>query len=474
MNGYAFMLAFALLSALALAANQTVSAPVTSAVVYSNGFSYMTRFGAMQLLGGDLTLHVINFTPSAFASSVSAGDSGAAISELYDYRMEWNETKNTTELLTFAQILNRSLNSDINFTVGTTANKAKLVWFDGERIGVLAGGAFSIYPISSITKLDSPVAQFSEAKEENETKTEYGLAVREANASAGEHKLRLNYLVSGASWTPNYKFYLTGEAASGSGTLHGWAEVQNNAGEDWNGINLTLVVGYPHIARYSNYYDMRQTSAGAAEGIYMPTANVAPGFTYSPFSAYVIYTLSSPATIKNGETRELPLFERQGQEYKREYFWNTSYGPPVKTFILNNTSTTPRAAGIASVYLNGELLGEDSIGYTPRNQEMRVTVADLPDIHTMREELNHTTYTEGNMRVTDYKLRLTITNGMNEDVELRINDQMSYGDTVRLVSSSIPVVQEPGNILEWKPAIAKGQTLTINYDYTVADVIYPY
>ena len=473
MRKYVILLALALVAIAASAANVTVSAPVTSAVLYSNGFSYITRSGTAQLAGEDTTLHIINLTRSAFTSSISAADSAGAVSEIYGYDMSWNETKNTTELLSFAQILNKSLDSEIQFTVGTAAKTGKLVWYDTERIGVLANNAFSIYSISSITNLDSPVAQFNETHEENETKSEYGLAVREKNATAGGHNLRLNYLVSGATWTPNYKYYITSEAASGNGTLQGWAEVLNNAGEDWNGINLTLVVGYPRIARYTSYYDTYKSYAGAAESAAVPTPNAAPEFTYSPFSAYVIYRLSSPATIKDGETRELPLFERQGQEYKREYFWDTSNSAPEKIFILNNTSTTPRAAGIVSVYLNGELLGEESIGYTPRNQEMRVTVADLPDIHVKKESLNQTTSQDGNTRVTRYEYRLTVENTMNEDVDLRINDQMYYGDRVRLVSSTLPATIKPNSILEWNAHIAKGQKLEIGYIYEVTNYISP-
>lgn len=474
MRKYIILLALALLALAVSAANVTVSAPVTSAVLYSNGFSYVTRAGTAQLSGGDITLHIINLTRSAFTSSVSAADSGGAVSEIYNYQVSWNESKNRTELLSFEQILNRSINSTINFTIGTAAKTGKLAWFDSERIGVLANSAFSIYSISSITNLDSPVAQFSEVKEENETKSEYGLAVRERNASAGEHRLRLNYLVSGASWAPNYKYYISNEAASGSGTLQGWAEVQNNAGEDWEGINLTLVVGYPRIARYSGYYGgYAKSAAGMAEGAYGITPNAAPDFTYSPFSAYVIYRLSSPATIRGGETRELPLFERQGQAYKREYFWDTSNSMPEKVFILNNTSTVPRAAGVVSVYLNGELLGEDSVAYTPRNQEMRVTVADLPDLHVKKESLNQTASQDGRARVTRYEYRLTVENSMDEDVDLRINDRMYSGDSVRLVSSTLPAAVKPNSILEWNAHIAKGQKLEIVYTYEVTNYLSP-
>jgi len=468
-RAFAFLL---LLACTAFAANVTVSAPVGSVILYSNGFGYAVRTGTAQSIGGDTTFHIINFTPSAFTSSISARDSAGAVSEVYSYRMVWNETTRTPQLLQFGELLNRSLNHDINFTVGTAAKAGRLVWYDGERIGVLANGAFSIYQTSSLTQLGSPVSQFSESVELNETKTESGLAVRVANASAGSHALNLGYLVSGADWAPNYKFYITSEAASGTGTLQGWAEVRNGAGEDWNGVDLTLVVGYPRIARYQGYYDSYKQYGGAMAAEGMSAPNAAPGFTYSPFSSYIYYHLSSPAVLADGETRELPLFERPQQAYRREYFWDTSSQMPEKVFILNNTSTTPRAAGIVSVYLNGEFLGEQAVDYTPRNREMRVAVADVPDINTKKEELNHTTTDSGRMTVTDYRYRLTITNAMGEAANLRINDQMGYGDTVRLVSSSLPVVQKPGSVLEWNAHIADGQTLTIDYEYTVSNVRY--
>ena len=466
------VVAVLLLMCVAFAANVTIGAPVKSAVLYSNGFCYSVREGTAQVPRGESLFKVENFTKSAFFSSVSASGSSGAIAEIYPYLDEWNETSVETELVSLEKLLNMSLNSEITFIAGNTTKQGKLAWFDAGNIGVVSDGVFSLYPLSQIARLDSPVGDFSEQVETNESKTESGLAIRVADSGEGEYRLRLGYLSSGSSWSPNYKLYLQEEAPKGKGALQGWAEIRNSGGEDWEGINLTLVVGYPRIERYSympSDYAYKQAYAEEASAGAVPNAE--PSFTSSAFSSYIYYGLSSPATIRSGESRQLPLFTHE-QEYEREYFWSTSSQMPEKAFILNNTGPVARAGGIVSVYLGDEFLGEDSISYTPRNQSMRVVVSDLPDIHVKKEEINQTSTEEYRSTTIAYKQRLSITNAMDEAITLRINDQMRYGAETRLISSSIPAVQKPGRILEWNVEIPKGGSATIDYEYSVTSTRY--
>lgn len=466
------VVAVLLLACVAFAANVSIEAPVKSAVLYSNGFCYSVREGAVQAPSGESLFKIENFTKSAFFSSVSASASSGAIAEIYQYLEEWNETTSEKALLSFEKLLNMSLNSEITFITGNSTKAGKLVWFDERNIGVVSGGVFSIYPTSQLAKLDSPIGEFSEDVEKNESKRESGLAIRVVNASAGEHKLRLGYLSSGSSWSPNYKFYLQEESQKGIGTLHGWAEVSNSGGEDWDRISLTLVVGYPRISRqqYVNY-DYAYKQAYSEEFAMGAAPNVEPSFTSAPFSSYIYYSLASPATIKSGESRQLPLFTRQ-QEYEREYFWDTSRQSPEKVFILNNTGSAARAAGIVSVYLNGEFLGEAPVAHTPLNQQMRVAVSDLPDIHVKKEEINQTSTEEYRSTTIRYKQRLAVTNAIGEKLTLRINDQMRYGAEVRFISSSAPALQKPNRILEWNVTVESGETALIDYEYDVTSTRY--
>lgn len=458
------LLAFALVASISLAANMTINAPVTEVTLYSNNYAFVTRSGTAQLPAGGITLLIANMTRSAVTNSISPTITGASLSEFYTYNREWNETVDRVPVSLW-DLLNRSMGSNITFIAANSTKTGKLVWFDSEFIGIASNSGVTIYKLEGISQLTSPVSQFTE--EVNETKSEHGLALG-VQGSGGQGSARLTYLVQGPGWEAHYKYYMGSEGKSGTGTLQGWANVQNEGGEDWNGVRLRLVVGYPHLTMFylPRYYAKADYAAGAAEA-----APSAPQFTPSQVSAYYVYTMQVPATVKDGESRNLQLFER-GVGYKREYFWETSKNSPEKIFILNNTGNESWAAGVFRVYLNGDLLGEERADYTARNREARISVSDLPDIHATKESVNQTTREDGRSRTTSYKFRLTLENTMDEAIDLRINDAMYSGDQVRIISSSLPAMQKPGNVLEWNAHMEKGQTLEIDYEYEVTN-FYP-
>ncbi len=67
-------------------------------------------------------------------------------------------------------------------------------------------------------------------------------------AGDGTHDLILSYIHEVPIWRPAYRAWVE----SGKGVqLQGWAIVDNVSGEDWNEVNLTLVVGSPLSFRYN-------------------------------------------------------------------------------------------------------------------------------------------------------------------------------------------------------------------------------
>ena len=469
------LLALLLFACVAIAANVTIDAPVKSVTLYSNGFAYVTRAGSATLPGGSTTLHIINFTGSALLDSISPILSSAQVYEFYRYSLTYNESKNTTEYFTLDKLLNDSVGRQISFSTGNETVSGILAWYGEGRIGISSGVGVSIYSIADLERITLPASSFSKITQVNETKNENGLAI--GAIGEGTRALSVTYLAAGAQWSPYYKYYITRESGSGTGSFQGWADVSNNAGEDWKGVSLRLIVGNPHIQAYNPFsypYNAYKEDVSYAGGA-LPAAAPVPSFTASQVSAYYAYTLSTPATVLSGEQKGLPLLTKE-IPFKREYFWDTGNANPEKVFTLNNTGNESWAPGVASVYLNGEFLGQDSIGYTPRGTEARVSVSDLPDIKAEKVILNQTSTTPtSTSRVAYYKVRLSLNNSMGEDVTLRINDRMYSGDVVQLVSSSLPAKVMPGNVLEWNAKILKGAQLEIVYEYTVTSYyIQPY
>lgn len=70
---------------------------------------------------------------------------------------------------------------------------------------------------------------------------------------SGERMVRVGYVVSAPLWKASYRLNL-GATQTG---LQGWAHLENLSGQDWNGVELTLVSGNPVTFRqalYSAYF----------------------------------------------------------------------------------------------------------------------------------------------------------------------------------------------------------------------------
>jgi hypothetical protein len=62
--------------------------------------------------------------------------------------------------------------------------------------------------------------------------------------TAANRELRISYISEVPIWKSTYRFLLTGNTPK-TGTLQGWAVVDNTVGEDWNNVQLSLIAGAP-------------------------------------------------------------------------------------------------------------------------------------------------------------------------------------------------------------------------------------
>src|SRR3954469_10274679 len=76
----------------------------------------------------------------------------------------------------------------------------------------------------------------------------------------GKRTVRVAYIVTVPVWKASYRLTLPADATPPKAALQGWATVENLSGQDWKGVELTLVSGRPvafHQALYDAYYVTR-------------------------------------------------------------------------------------------------------------------------------------------------------------------------------------------------------------------------
>ncbi|MEE9545618.1 MAG: DUF4139 domain-containing protein [Rhodospirillales bacterium] len=74
---------------------------------------------------------------------------------------------------------------------------------------------------------------------------------------SGKRTVRVGYVVEVPLWKTSYRLTVDEGNGGSGGLLQGWAIVENMSGQDWNGVELTLVSGNPVTFRqalYSAYY----------------------------------------------------------------------------------------------------------------------------------------------------------------------------------------------------------------------------
>ncbi len=76
----------------------------------------------------------------------------------------------------------------------------------------------------------------------------------------GERTLRIGYVVAAPLWKASFRLTLPQDPAATKAQLQGWAVLENMSGQDWNGVELTLLSGDPVSFRqaiYQAYYVTR-------------------------------------------------------------------------------------------------------------------------------------------------------------------------------------------------------------------------
>jgi len=125
----------------------------------------------------------------------------------------------------------------------------------------------------------------------------------------GERTVRVAYVVEAPLWKTAYRLTLDGDG--GKGGLQGWAVLENLSGEDWSGIDLTVVSGNPVTFRqalYDAYYVSRPEVPVEVLGRVLP--KVDDGAVPVPQPAQV--AAAPEAARKAYSTRGLALSDMMG------------------------------------------------------------------------------------------------------------------------------------------------------------------
>jgi len=217
------------------------------------------------------------------------------------------------------------------------------------------------------------------------------------NEKAGSNQVELSYITQGMAWTADYVLQL--DSTGKKGDMKGWVTMRNNSGATFENVVLKLLAG--DVQRVQSL----PTGGGLAD--MQSKGRVARSeMIEEQFADYHLYTLPRPATVRNNEAKQLSLMEAVsipilkkiifdpminygGWQPNEEGSDGTGIVKPIVRYIFTNDEKSnlgmPLPEGRVKIYQHDksgatQLLGEDRIDHTPKDEKLSITVGRAFDI----------------------------------------------------------------------------------------------
>ena len=261
----------------------------------------------------------------------------------------------------------------------------------------------------------------------------------------GSTKAELSYLTSGMSWHAEYVLILDKKDKNGS--LSSWVSLENNSGASFTDSKLKLIAGEINRAtRRSRYSASKKVYAMKSSFDATP-----PNFEERGLMDYHLYELQHTVDLKNKEIKQVSMFEEIGCKIEKQYIFsnyhyeNIEMPLEVKLKISNtkdNYLGIPLPEGVVRIFKKDidktlQLVGEDNIKHTSKNDTLKLTVGKAFDVKGKRSVLD-----EKRMNRSEEKyIEIKIANNKDEKVsvvveELHDNDWDVLDATARYVKKS--------------------------------------
>ena len=215
------------------------------------------------------------------------------------------------------------------------------------------------------------------------------------NAKAAPQRIQASYLTGGITWKADYVMVVN--AADNKSDLTGWVTIDNKSGATYKNAALKLVAGDINQATGRN--EPRRALEVAAKAV---AADASREFRAQGFFEYHLYTLDGRTTVKDKQTKQLSLLSAADVPVDKHFiyygaadYFRTQYGVPVSNqkvgvyLEIKNSAGDglgiPLPKGKVRVYKadtggSQQLIGEDWIDHTPKDERVKIKMGDAFDV----------------------------------------------------------------------------------------------
>jgi len=282
--------------------------------------------------------------------------------------------------------------------------------------------------------------------------------------NSGNVQSELNYITNNLSWEASYVAVVDDKDENLE--LTGWVQIDNKSGSRYEEATLKLMAGDLNIARSPRRNEIMYAA--------MDEAVQKGGFTEKDFFEYHLYTLPRKVTLGDNQIKQISLIDPADASVTKEYTFNTNMGRSNKvavTLKFDNIEEhglgIPLPAGKVRIYKKDDdgslqLIGEDRIDHTPRNETLKLSTGNAFDVVAERTRSDYKRL-HNNQREETYVIE--IRNRKKEAVSVNINER--FGGNWIVLEESETGKKIDANLYQWIMKLGPDEVKKLTYKVRV-------
>jgi hypothetical protein len=294
------------------------------------------------------------------------------------------------------------------------------------------------------------------------------------NTRPAGQRVEASYLTGGIGWKSDYVMVIN--AADTRTDLTGWVTINNQSGTTYRDAALKLVAG--DVNRAESRDDSRKALEVAARAASPAVAD--REFRAEGFFEYHLYTLDGRTTIKDSQTKQLTLLSATDVPVDKRFIYygaaayhRSQYGMPIANQKVgvyldfrntkDNRLGVPLPKGKVRVYKadaagSQQLIGEDRIDHTPKDERVRIKMGEAFDVVGERVQKD---WKRVATHVYESEWEITLRNHKKEAVTVEVNEPVP-GEW-EILRSTHPHTKPQAFTARWSLTVPKDGAVTLAY-----------
>ena len=321
------------------------------------------------------------------------------------------------------------------------------------------------------------------------------LTAKITNLEAGLKDLSLAYLTGGISWKTNYVAKVSDKNTL---DLTGWVTINNQSGVDYRQAKVQLIAG--NVNQVADYGVVRPVAnrvmLAKSMGTDMAVAESGAGMPQQ-LSGYHLYTLPQKTDIKDNQTKQISMIEKNGVAYSKEgrllsplylggkYETDFEKLHPDMYYIMNNDESDnlglPLPQGVIRFYendVNGgmQFIGENNINHTAKGEKIELNLGKFFDVFVEGKVTAITKVSENEIKQTAngcrrstvvyrYDAEVVFQNGGAEAQEVLFTQNL--GKDAQIVSENMVGKAKDVDTHQWRISVPVDGKITLTYSAEV-------